>query len=116
MFYLVHLDHHGGHQGVFEAFSKLENAKKYLDNRPQEFRRCGMVAVHTDTGFFARVIVEIPLRIRKGENTEYYILEPSVDEKNAVEKRKKFDIWNNALNKALDIVEKHADFLSDWRD
>jgi len=70
MFYLINLDHHGGHQGICEAFSKLEKAKKYLDDRPQEFRRCGMVAVRTDTGYFARVIVEIPLRIRKGENTE----------------------------------------------
>ena len=113
MFYLVHNDHYGGHQGVIKAFSELETAKKYLDDRPQEFRRCGMIAVHADGGSYARMIVEIPLRVKKGVHGEYDVEEPCGDEEDAEELWKKYDIWNKALSKALKVVQKHVDFLSD---
>jgi len=116
MFYLLHVDHNGGYQGVIKAFCKLETAKKYLDDRPQEFRRCGMLAVHSGSGNLARVIVKIPIRVKKDSYGQYGVDEPYSGEDNEDEKWKRYDTWYNAIDKALDFVEKYVSFLSDRDD
>lgn len=114
MFYLVHIDRHGGFQGVLEAFSTLKKAKKYLDDRPTEFRRCGNIAVGANhpKGEFTRVIIEIPLVVERGQDGEFDIPEPEEDADE--EEWRRYDLWFATIDNTLDILVKHIEFLSDF--
>ena len=114
MFYLVHIDHNGGYQGVIKAFCKLKTAKKYLDDRPKEFRRCGMIAVHADSGNYARLIVEIPIRVKKNRYGQYGVDEPYSGEDNEEEKWKRYETWYKTLDEAVEKVADQVSLLSDW--
>lgn len=120
-YYILNLDHHGGHQGICNRFDTLEEAKHFLDTLPDtnpgsRYIRAGRIAYKIIDGStsYAFAIVEIDMKVVKDKKTkDYDVPEPSDGEKNMEAKWKRHDKFVAPINKMLDFLELNIELLTD---
>jgi hypothetical protein len=122
MYYVIHVDHHGGYQGIMSKFKTLREAKAEIEHSEvcgEKVTRIGRIGYWHPSDSkgeysFCRVIVEVDLNLRKATGKSRFY-EPFVlpDDYKEPEKYEKFF---GEIDRVLDILTDHVSLISDWGD
>jgi len=98
MFYILNLDHNGRYQGVYEKFDTMEQAKSYLDSKPDTVR---MGTIGYREKYLSNIIFES--LATDVEYKEMYGYEAEDDD----------SLFYIDMNKMLKFVSRYKHILSD---
>lgn len=109
MFYILNLDHHGDYQGVYHRFDTKEQARAFLETKPDTIR-IGSIGYNNNTLTGKKLLCNIIFHssddVSYDKGIGYYVENEEDDEDDA-------PLFEKDMNKMLNFVRTYKDIIAD---
>jgi hypothetical protein len=109
MFYILNLDHHGDYQGVYHRFDTKDEARAFLEKKPDTIR-VGMIGynINSITGkkLLCNIIFQSSEEVSYDKGIGYYVENEGDEDDEEPE-------FEKDMNKMLNFIRKYKHIIAD---